>query len=166
MKGQGYARVRTIRTTDRLAARMAGGASHRVPDAGLTGIFSVVNPMLPKMLRARRGPTAPTSSAVALHGGNAQPNSAASRRGIPAPGRSLTTGRIHRNVSVSVVASGPSRTDLTGALNGDLRSNSAWIPDGCLAQPTRSAHTAHFAAGPARMQGAIVRVDGDAGPGY
>ncbi|MGH3982767.1 MAG: 3-oxoacyl-ACP reductase FabG [Pseudonocardiaceae bacterium] len=156
-------------TDDTLLLRMTEEQFARVLDTNLTGAYRVARRAAKGMLRARRGRMVFISSVVALSGGAAQVNYAASKAGLIGIARSIARELGSRSITANVVAPGYVDTDMTAELSQARREEIlASIPLRRKASPEEIAAVVTFLASDAAgyITGAVLPVDGGLGMGY
>ncbi len=153
-------------TRDNLISRITPEDWDRVIDVNLGGTFHVARAASRKMLRKKRGSIVTMSSVVGLHGNLGQTNYAASKGGVIALTKALAKELGSRGIRVNCVAPGYISTDLTDALNDDIRGILlAQTPLGRLGEPDDIASTVRFLLSDdaAFITGAVLSVDGGLG---
>ena len=108
-------------TRDALSVRMSDDDFNTVVDTNLTGGFRAAREAARGMLRRRWGRIVFISSVSGLGGQAGQANYAASKAGLIGLARSMAKELAPRNVTVNVVAPGPTDTDMLDALNDRQR---------------------------------------------
>jgi 3-oxoacyl-[acyl-carrier protein] reductase len=150
-------------TRDQLVLRMSDHDFTEVVDANLAGGFRVAKRAVRSMMRARWGRLVFLSSVVGGAGQAGQANYAASKAGLVGLCRSLAREFASRGITANVVAPGPIATDMTDALNDDLKQAiTDAVPLGRFGSPDEVAATIRFLASDeaAYITGAVVPVDG------
>ncbi len=156
-------------TQDQLLLRMSEEDFTSVIDTNLTGSFRVLKRASKGMIRLKRGRVILISSVVGLYGSPGQINYAASKSGLVGMARSLTRELGSRNITANVVAPGYIDTEMTQALDEDLKkSYQKSIPAGRFAAASEVAGVVRWLASDeaAYISGAIIPVDGGLGMGH
>ena len=156
-------------THDQLLLRMSEEDFTSVIDTNLTGSFRVLKRASKGMIRLKRGRVILISSVVGLYGSPGQINYAASKSGLVGMARSLTRELGSRNITANVVAPGYIDTEMTQALDEDLKkSYQKSIPAGRFAAASEVAGVVRWLASDeaAYISGAIIPVDGGLGMGH
>lgn len=156
-------------TNDQLLLRMTEEDFTSVVDTNLTGSFRVVQRATKGMMRLKRGRIVLVSSVVGLLGSPGQVNYAASKSGLVGMARSITRELGARGVTANVVAPGYIDTEMTQALDDDLKAQyKKSIPAGRFAEPTEVAGVVRWLASDeaAYVSGAVIPVDGGLGMGH
>ncbi|CAM4045957.1 SDR family oxidoreductase [Micrococcus flavus] len=156
-------------TNDQLLLRMSEEDFTSVVDTNLTGSFRVVQRATKGMMRLKRGRIVLVSSVVGLLGSPGQVNYAASKSGLVGMARSITRELGARGVTANVVAPGYIDTEMTQALDDDLKAQyKKSIPAGRFAEPTEVAGVVRWLASDeaAYVSGAVIPVDGGLGMGH
>lgn len=156
-------------THDQLLLRMSEEDFTSVVDTNLTGSFRVVQRATKGMMRLKRGRIILVSSVVGLLGSPGQVNYAASKSGLVGMARSITRELGARGVTANVVAPGYIDTEMTQALDVDLKVQyKKSIPAGRFAEPAEVAGVVRWLASDeaAYVSGAVIPVDGGLGMGH
>lgn len=156
-------------TNDQLLLRMTEEDFTSVVDTNLTGSFRVVQRATKGMMRLKRGRIVLVSSVVGLLGSPGQVNYAASKSGLVGMARSITRELGARGVTANVVAPGYIDTEMTRALDEDLKKQyKKSIPAGRFADPAEVAGVVRWLASDeaAYVSGAVIPVDGGLGMGH
>lgn len=156
-------------TQDQLLLRMSEEDFTSVIDTNLTGSFRVLKRASKGMIRLKRGRVILISSVVGLYGSPGQINYAASKSGLVGMARSLTRELGSRNITANVVAPGYIDTEMTQALDEDLKkSYQKSIPAGRFAAASEVAGVVRWLASDeaAYISGAVIPVDGGLGMGH
>ncbi|MCW2759142.1 MAG: 3-oxoacyl-ACP reductase [Nocardioidaceae bacterium] len=156
-------------TKDTLMLRMSEDDWSSVVETNLTGSFRLAKRAAKGMLRQRRGRIIFVSSVVALLGSPGQVNYAASKAGLIGMARSIAREIGSRGITANVVAPGYVETDMTDALDDDLKAQyQSQIPLQRFASPAEIAGTVTWLASPsaAYVTGAVIPVDGGLGMGH
>ena len=156
-------------THDQLLLRMSEEDFTSVVDTNLTGSFRVVQRATKGMMRLKRGRIVLVSSVVGLLGSPGQVNYAASKSGLVGMARSITRELGARGVTANVVAPGYIDTEMTQALDVDLKVQyKRSIPAGRFAEPAEVAGVVRWLASDeaAYVSGAVIPVDGGLGMGH
>lgn len=112
-------------TRDTLSFRMKKEQWDDVLRINLTSAFLICQIISNDMIRKRSGSIINMASIVGIHGGAGQVNYAASKGGLIAYSKSLAKEVGSRGVRVNAIAPGFIETDMTNAVNEDLRK--AWV---------------------------------------
>lgn len=156
-------------TNDQLLLRMTEEDFTSVVDTNLTGSFRVVQRATKGMMRLKRGRIVLVSSVVGLLGSPGQVNYAASKSGLVGMARSITRELGARGVTANVVAPGYIDTEMTRALDEELKKQyKKSIPAGRFADPAEVAGVVRWLASDeaAYVSGAVIPVDGGLGMGH
>ncbi len=156
-------------TQDQLLLRMSEEDFTSVVDTNLTGAFRVLKRASKGMIRLKRGRVILISSVVGLYGSPGQINYAASKSGLVGMARSLTRELGSRGITANVVAPGYIDTEMTQALDEDLKkSYQKSIPAGRFADASEVAGVVRWLASDeaAYISGAVIPVDGGLGMGH
>ncbi len=150
-------------TRDKLVLRMSEDDFASVVDANLTGGFRVARRAVKPMMRNHWGRIVFISSIVGLAGQAGQANYAASKAGLIGLARSLAKEFASRDITVNVVAPGPTETDMLDALTDDQKQAILdAVPAGRLGRPDEIAEAIAFLSSEdaAYITGALLPVDG------
>ena len=150
-------------TRDGLVLRMSDDDFSEVLNANLTGGFRVARRVVKQMMRARWGRIVFVSSVVGLGGQAGQANYAASKAGITGLARSLAKEFAGRNITVNVVAPGPTDTDMLAALSDAQRTAMLnMVPLGRLGAPQEIAAAIGYLASEDAgfVTGTVLPIDG------
>lgn len=134
-------------TRDGLSFRMKLEDWENVLRVNLTGVFVASQIVSSDMIRKRSGSIINMSSIVGLHGQGGQVNYSASKAGLIGFTKSLAKETAGRGVRVNAIAPGYIETDMTAAVNEEMRK--AWvegIPLKRAGQPADIANAAVFLA--------------------
>lgn len=108
-------------TRDGLAMRMKRDDWDAVISTNLSGTFFAIQQVLPPMIRERWGRIINISSVVGESGNPGQANYVASKAGVIGLTKSLAQEVGSRTVTVNAIAPGFIETDMTGALNDEVK---------------------------------------------
>lgn len=150
-------------TRDGLLMRMSDEDWDAVVDTNLKGAFCFTRALSRTFLRQRSGRIINISSVIGLIGNAGQCNYAASKAALIGLTKSVARELASRGITVNAIAPGFIETDMTAALNEQLRAEVLKkVPLGCLGRPEDIAGAALFLAGPeARyITGQVLTVDG------
>ena len=150
-------------TRDGLLMRMSSEDWDTVLDTNLKGAFNVTKAFTRAFLKQRSGRIINITSVIGLIGNAGQCNYAASKAGLIGFTKSIARELASRNITVNAIAPGFIETDMTSAINADLRLEVLKkVPLGCLGQAEDIAGAALFLAGPAGryITGQVITVDG------
>ncbi|MDT0310092.1 3-oxoacyl-[acyl-carrier-protein] reductase [Streptomyces sp. DSM 44917] len=156
-------------TRDQLLLRMSEEDFTSVVDTNLTGTFRVVKRAAKGMLRARTGRIVLISSVVGLKGSAGQTNYSAAKAGLIGFGRSVARELASRNITCNIVAPGFIDTDMTRALEEEVRADIVrQIPLARYGGAEDVAAAVRFLASEeaAYITGAVIPVDGGLGMGH
>ncbi len=148
---------------DQLLLRMKREEWDAVLGVNLTGAFICTQAAVRHMVRQRSGRIINISSVVGLMDNAGQANYAASKAGLLGLTKSLARELASRQVTVNAVCPGFIETDMTAALNQQLRAEVLKsVPLGRFGQPDEIADAVVFLAGPAAryVTGQVLTVDG------
>ncbi|WP_030222624.1 3-oxoacyl-[acyl-carrier-protein] reductase [Streptomyces bikiniensis] len=150
-------------TRDKPLLMMADGDWHDVMDTNLDGVYHVCRSVVFPMMKRRAGSIVTVASVSGLYGNAGQTNYAASKAGIIAFSRSLAKEVGRRGIRVNAVAPGLIDTDMSAALDEQVR---AQVADrtalGRTGLATEVAEVAAFLASDraSYVTGAVLPVDG------
>ncbi len=150
-------------TQDNIAVRMKESEWDAVIDTNLKSVFRLSKAVLRGMMKARSGRIISITSVVASSGNAGQMNYAAAKAGIAGLSRSLAREIGSRNITVNCVAPGFIDTDMTSALDQNVRETLlAQIPLGRLGSPDEVAAAVAFLASPLAgyITGTTIHVNG------
>jgi 3-oxoacyl-[acyl-carrier protein] reductase len=150
-------------TRDGLLMRMADADWDAVLNTNLKGAFLVTRAFCRAMVKQRSGRIINISSVIGLIGNAGQCNYAASKAGLIGFTQSTARELASRGITVNALAPGFVETDMTAALNEEVRKELLKrIPLNCFGQPDDIANAALFLAGPAAryITGQVLTVDG------
>ena len=153
-------------TRDGLSFRMKKEDWDDVLRINLTSAFVICQIISNDMIRKRTGSIINMASIVGLHGGAGQVNYAASKGGLVAYSKSLAKEVGSRGVRVNVIAPGFIETDMTNAVNEEIRKG--WvegIPLKRAGKPEDVANTALYLASDlsSYVTAQVIGVDGGMG---
>lgn len=153
-------------TRDTLSFRMKKEDWDTVLAVNLTSAFLVCQIVSNDMIRNRKGSIINMASIVGIHGGAGQVNYSASKGGLIAFSKSLSKEVGSRGVRVNCIAPGFIDTDMTQAVNEEIRKN--WveqIPLKRAGKPEDVANAALFLASDLStyVTGQVIGVDGGMG---
>lgn len=153
-------------TRDTLSFRMKKEDWDAVLAVNLTSAFLVGQIVSSDMIRKRSGSIINMASIVGIHGGAGQVNYSASKGGLIAYSKSLSKEVGGRGVRVNCIAPGFIDTDMTQAVNEEIRK--AWveqIPLKRAGKPEDVANAALFLASDLStyVTGQVIGVDGGMG---
>jgi NAD(P)-dependent dehydrogenase (short-subunit alcohol dehydrogenase family) len=147
---------------DGLAISMPPEEWQAVVDTNLSGPFHCTHEALGDMLRARWGRIVNVSSVVAERANPGQGNYVAAKAGLLGFTRTVAREMARKGITCNAVTPGFIETDMTAALNGDLK---GVIPAGRVGQPAEVAGAVAFLCSDdaAYVNGATLAVDGGLG---
>lgn len=135
-------------TRDNIMLRMKDDEWEELMEVNLTSMFRVAKAALREMMKARFGRIVNISSVVGATGNPGQSNYAATKAGIIGFTKALAREVAPRGITVNAIAPGFIKTDMTGVLTDDQRSQLlSHIPLNRLGEPADIAHTAVFLVG-------------------
>ncbi|MEJ7540967.1 3-oxoacyl-[acyl-carrier-protein] reductase [Staphylococcus intermedius] len=150
-------------TRDNLLMRMKEHEWDDVIDTNLKGVFNCIQKVTPQMLKQRAGRIINLTSVVGAVGNPGQINYVASKAGVIGMTKTAARELASRNITVNAVAPGFIVSDMTDALNDDLKETmKTQIPLGRFGQDTDIAHTVAFLASDkaAYITGQTIHVNG------
>ncbi|WP_330988871.1 3-oxoacyl-[acyl-carrier-protein] reductase [Staphylococcus pseudintermedius] len=150
-------------TRDNLLMRMKEHEWDDVIDTNLKGVFTCIQKATPQMLKQRAGRIINLTSVVGAVGNPGQINYVASKAGVIGMTKTAARELASRNITVNAVAPGFIVSDMTDALNDDLKETmKTQIPLGRFGQDTDIAHTVAFLASDkaAYITGQTIHVNG------
>lgn len=150
-------------TRDGLLMRMSDADWDTVLDTNLKGAFLFTRAFTRVFVKQRSGRIINVASISGLVGNPGQSNYAASKAGMLGFTKSVARELASRGITVNALAPGFIETDMTAALNEQLRGEVLKrIPMGHFGQPEDIALAALFLAGPSGryLTGQVLTVDG------
>jgi len=150
-------------TRDGLLMRMSDADWDTVVDTNLKGAFLFTRALSRAFVKQRSGRIINISSVIGLIGNAGQANYAASKAALLGFTKSVARELGSRGITVNAIAPGFIETDMTAALNEQLRAEVLKkIPLGALGQPEDIANAALFLASPQTryITGQVLTVDG------
>ncbi|EGQ3649547.1 3-oxoacyl-[acyl-carrier-protein] reductase [Staphylococcus pseudintermedius] len=150
-------------TRDNLLMRMKEHEWDDVIDTNLKGVFNCIQKATPQMLKQCAGRIINLTSVVGAVGNPGQINYVASKAGVIGMTKTAARELASRNITVNAVAPGFIVSDMTDALNDDLKETmKTQIPLGRFGQDTDIAHTVAFLASDkaAYITGQTIHVNG------
>jgi 3-oxoacyl-[acyl-carrier protein] reductase len=150
-------------TQDGLLMRMSDANWDSVLNTNLKGAFLFTRAFARSFLKQRSGRIINISSVIGLIGNAGQANYAASKAALIGLTKSVARELGSRGITVNAIAPGFIETDMTSALNEQLRAELLKrIPLGSFGQPDDIAEAALFLAGPKAcyITGQVLTVDG------
>ncbi|MBI4023717.1 MAG: 3-oxoacyl-[acyl-carrier-protein] reductase [Verrucomicrobia bacterium] len=148
---------------DGLLMRMSETDWEAVLTTNLGGAFHFTRALSRGMIRQRAGRIINITSIIGLIGNAGQANYAASKAGLIGFTKSVAREFASRGITCNAIAPGFIETDMTSAINTDLRQKLLEkIPLGRFGQPDDVARCALFLASPAAdyITGQVLTVDG------
>lgn len=134
-------------TRDNLLMRMKEQEWDDVIDTNLKGVFNCIQKVTPQMLRQKGGRIINLTSIVGAVGNPGQINYVASKAGVIGMTKTAARELASRQITVNAVAPGFIVSDMTNALNEDLKNGmKAQIPLGHFGEDKDIAHTVAFLA--------------------
>lgn len=150
-------------TKDGLLMRMSEEDWDTVVDTNLKGAFLFTKAFTRAFLKQRSGRIINVASVIGLMGNAGQCNYAASKAGLIGFTKSVAKEFASRNVTVNALAPGFIETDMTAALNEEMRTNLLkLIPTSSFGKADDIAEAALFLASPGAryITGQVLTVDG------
>lgn len=150
-------------TRDGLLMRLTEEDWDMVVDTNLKGAFLVTQTFIRSFIKQRSGRIINVASVAGLTGNAGQCNYAASKAGLVGFTKSAARELASRGVTVNAIAPGFIDTDMTAALNDEIRKEVVnKIPMNAFGAPEDVAETALFLASPGAkyITGQVVAVDG------
>ena len=150
-------------TRDGLLMRMSEEDWDTVLDTNLKGAFLFTKGFARTFVRQRSGRIINVSSVIGIMGNGGQANYAASKAALFGFTKSVAKEFGSRGITVNAIAPGFIETDMTAAVNEEMRSGIIkQIPLGGFGKPEDIANAALFLASPAAryVTGHILTVDG------
>jgi 3-oxoacyl-[acyl-carrier protein] reductase len=150
-------------TRDGLLMRMSESDWDAVLDTNLKGAFLFTKAFTRAFVRQRSGKILNIASVIGLIGNAGQVNYAASKAALIGFTKSVARELASRSITVNALAPGFIETDMTSALNEQLRADLLkTIPLGSFGQPEDIAEAALFLVSPAAryITGQVLTVDG------
>lgn len=150
-------------TKDNLLVRMKEDEWDDVININLKGVFLCTKAVTRQMMRQRAGKIVNVASIVGVSGNAGQANYVAAKAGVIGFTKTTAQELAARNINVNAVAPGFISTDMTDALNEDMKNQMlANIPLGKLGSPENVAKTVMFllSEDAAYITGQTIHVDG------
>ena len=150
-------------TKDNLLVRMKEDEWDDVININLKGVFLCTKGVSRQMMRQRAGKIVNVASIVGVSGNAGQANYVAAKAGVIGFTKTTAQELAARNINVNAVAPGFITTDMTDALNEDVKNQMlANIPLGKLGSPENVAKTVMFllSEDAAYITGQTIHVDG------
>ena len=150
-------------TRDGLLMRMSAEDWDTVLNTNLKGAFLFTKALTRAFVKQRSGRIINVASVIGLIGNAGQANYAASKAGLMGFTKSVARELGSRNITANVLAPGFIETDMTAALNPEMKTGLLkTIPLNRLGQPDDVADAALFLAGPGAryVTGQVLTVDG------
>lgn len=150
-------------TRDGLLMRMSDEDWDAVLNTNLKGAFNFTKALVRAFIKQRAGRIINVASVIGLIGNAGQCNYAASKAGLIGFTKSVARELASRSITVNALAPGFIETDMTSALNEELRKEVLKrIPMNSFGQSEDIANAALFLAGPAAryITGQVLAVDG------
>lgn len=150
-------------TRDGLLMRMSEADWDTVLDTNLKGAFLFTKAFTRGFLKQRSGRIINVASVIGLIGNAGQANYAASKAALIGFTKSVAREFATRGVTVNAIAPGFIETDMTSALNAEIRATILkQVPLGHFGQTEDIAHAAAFLASPESgyITGQVLTVDG------
>lgn len=150
-------------TKDNLLVRMKEDEWDDVININLKGVFLCTKGVTRQMMRQRAGKIVNVASIVGVSGNAGQANYVAAKAGVIGFTKTTAQELAARNINVNAVAPGFITTDMTDALDEDMKNQMlANIPLGKLGSPENVAKTVMFLLSDdaAYITGQTIHVDG------
>ena len=150
-------------TKDNLLMRMKEDEWDDVININLKGVFLCTKGVTRQMMRQRAGKIVNVASIVGVSGNPGQANYVAAKAGVIGFTKTAAKELAPRNINVNAVAPGFITTDMTDALNDEVKSQMlSNIPLGKLGSPENVARTVLFLLSDdaAYITGQTIHVDG------
>lgn len=150
-------------TRDNLLMRMKDDEWDDVININLKGVFLCTKGVTRQMMRQRAGKIVNVASIVGVSGNPGQANYVAAKAGVIGFTKTVAKELASRNVNVNAVAPGFITTDMTDALNEEVKNQMLTaIPLGKLGSPADVAKTVAFLLSDdaAYITGQTIHVDG------
>lgn len=150
-------------TRDGLLMRMSDEDWDTVLDTNLKGAFNFTKALVRGFIKQRAGRIINVASVIGLIGNGGQCNYAASKAGLIGFTKSVAREVASRSITVNALAPGFIETDMTSALNDEIRKEILRrIPMNTFGQSDDIANAALFLASPAGryITGQVLTVDG------
>ena len=150
-------------TRDGLLMRMSEADWDTVIDTNLKGAFHFTKAFSRSFLKQRSGRILNIASVIGLMGNAGQCNYSASKAGLIGFTKAVAKEFASRGITVNALAPGFIETDMTAALNEEMRGSLLKvIPLNCFGQAEDIAEAALFLAGPGAryITGQVLTVDG------
>lgn len=150
-------------TRDGLLVRMSEADWDAVLDTNLKGAFLFTKALARSFMKQRSGRIINIASVVGLIGNAGQCNYASSKAALLGFTKSVARELAPRGILVNAIAPGFVETDMTGALNDQIKTELLkTIPLGIFGQPEDIANAVLFLASPAAryITGQVLTVDG------
>jgi 3-oxoacyl-[acyl-carrier protein] reductase len=147
-------------TKDTLFGLMGGDEWDTVIGTALGGFYNVLRPLIPHMMRARRGRIVTIASVSGQVGNPGQVNYSAAKGGLIAATKALAREVAKRQVTVNCVAPGLIATDMTAGL--PLEQMLPAVPMGRIGTTDEVAHAVSFLCSPgcSYITGQVLGVNG------
>lgn len=150
-------------TKDNLLMRMKEDEWDDVININLKGVFLCTKGVTRQMMRQRSGKIVNVASIVGVSGNPGQANYVAAKSGVIGFTKTVAQELASRNINVNAVAPGFITTDMTDALNEEVKNQMlSMIPLGKLGNPEDVAKTVMFLLSDdaAYITGQTIHVDG------
>lgn len=150
-------------TKDKLVLTMTEQDFSRVIDVNLKGAFNMIKHICPIMAKKRSGKIINISSISGIMGNVGQANYSASKAGLIGLSKTIAKEYAPRNIKCNVIAPGFIKTDMTEALNDQIKEQVVnAIPLKKMGEPQDVAALAVFLASEYSdyITGEVIKVDG------